>query len=304
MVAILGHEKGIKQWHSAMELGRLPHATILFGTRGIGKAATALSFAQTLLEANSSGLKQMVENGTHPDIHLLRAADGKGIKIEEVRAMLEFTCKTAGLAKRKVVVIDAIDEMSRNAVNALLKVLEEPGEETYFLIVCHRAKGLPVTIRSRCAILRFPTPALESFGEALALHGASYEGVELRNLYIATAGSIGIAIRVLEEGLWSGICKLMEAIRTGVGGLAGALEICELMTQQHGQSLFHEIRDNLEAEHLKAMVLSGASIDIDQWFYNKDIGAKMMSEHEVLHFEASAVELQYIALREDVGGSH
>jgi DNA polymerase-3 subunit delta' len=291
MAAILGHETCVKEWNNAFKSGRLHHAMVLFGTRGIGKARLALDFAKTLLEATIPGVAQMVDNLSHPDLYMMRSAEASTIKVDEVRKLLHFTHMTPGLARRKVVIIDAIDEMNRNAINALLKILEEPGNETYFLIVCHRAKGLPLTIRSRCTVLRFSTPEFAVFRHALSAERDVDPSIDLDLLYVATGGSIGLANHLLEEGLLDKIYFLNHSLKIGIQNLADALEFATLMVEPGTRSILSEISYNLEAHYLKNKLLAGHMVNLDQWFLRHDAAVKLVSHQEILHLEPGAVAL-------------
>ena len=150
--------------------GQLPHALLLTGVRDSGKSRLALALARLLLcEAPSGGLNcgqchpcELSASGSHGDFRWLQPEDkARVIKIDQVRDLVAFTTKTAAFGSRKVAVLSPADSMNSNAANALLKSLEEPAADTYMLLVCHQLQGVPATIRSRCQILKLPTPAAE-----------------------------------------------------------------------------------------------------------------------------------------------
>lgn len=147
--------------------GKLPHALLLAGNQYTGKARLAMALSRLLLCHQSSGglncghchACQLSASGSHGDFRWLQPEEkSRVIKIDQVRAVVEFTNKTAGLGQRKVVVLAPADSMNVNAANALLKSLEEPAADTYLLLVCHRLHSLPATIRSRCQILKLVAP--------------------------------------------------------------------------------------------------------------------------------------------------
>jgi DNA polymerase-3 subunit delta' len=80
------------------------------------------------------------------------------IKVDQVRDAVQFATRTASFGQRKVIVLQPADTMNLNACNALLKSLEEPAGDTYWLLVCDRLYTLPATIRSRCQIQRLGMP--------------------------------------------------------------------------------------------------------------------------------------------------
>lgn len=161
----------------------LPHALLLSGETGIGKRRFVDAFAAWLLcSAPVDGLAcgrckscLLFAAGSHPDSVLLipeamRAdadesdAGGKKrkpsreIRIDEVRALIDFTSRTAQFGGRRVVRIDPAQAMNSNAANALLKTLEEPGAGTILLLVTSTPAMLSATIRSRCQQVKLPAP--------------------------------------------------------------------------------------------------------------------------------------------------
>jgi DNA polymerase-3 subunit delta' len=157
------------QWQRLQESrrqGRLPHALLLTGPQGLGKAHFADLFAQSLLcEApqGEQGLPcgecrycRLYRAGTHPDVSQVAPLEGKkGIGVDQVRAMGQFMALKSQYAGHKVVVIAPAEAMNINASNSLLKTLEEPTPGTVLLLATHLPAQLPATIRSRCQEIRF-----------------------------------------------------------------------------------------------------------------------------------------------------
>jgi DNA polymerase-3 subunit delta' len=165
-------------WHSQewehlneqLRNGQLPHALILAGGQYQGKAQLALALSRLLLCAETEGTFncgqchacQLSARGSHGDFKWVQPEEkSRSIKIDQVRNVVLFSNKTAGLGLRKVIVLTPADSMNVNAFNALLKSLEEPAKDTYLILVCHRMYAVPATIRSRCQILRLPMPSAE-----------------------------------------------------------------------------------------------------------------------------------------------
>lgn len=157
---IFGHDLIRTQLMDAIAQDKLHHAYLLDGPRGIGKAG----FAETMLPhiLGGQGAQGLLHSGAHPDfIRLEIEADPKTGKMrrditrDQVEKLLQFLIKHTSLADRKVVLIDAADDLNVNAANNLLKWLEEPRPNTCLLLVAHRVDRLLPTIRSRCARLRF-----------------------------------------------------------------------------------------------------------------------------------------------------
>jgi DNA polymerase-3 subunit delta' len=161
------HEAAWQQLGSALANDNLPHAILVCGSAGIGKDHFVKAFAARLMcqqpdagfACGSCRSCALVMAGTHGDLRVVSPVeDSRAIKIEQVRALIEFSGRTASLGARKVVVITPAEAMNNNAANALLKSLEEPARDTYLLLVSHSPSALAATVRSRCQRLALATP--------------------------------------------------------------------------------------------------------------------------------------------------
>jgi replication-associated recombination protein RarA len=151
---LVGHPEVTAYFENALAQGRLPHACLLQGPRGVGKATFAQALATHLLY-NTPSLRQLdaahrdvILSKAHPDCLYIQAAKEETLGIEEIRDIPSFAQRTA--TGWKVIVLDSIDDATPNAANALLKVLEEPPAHTLFLIITHMPGKILPTIKSRC----------------------------------------------------------------------------------------------------------------------------------------------------------
>lgn len=154
---------------------QLPHALLLQGSAGLGKAVFARAWAARLLCARprteAEGLSlacttcadcRQLAAGSHPDLRLLQPeAPGRVLRVDEIRQLGEFIGRTSQRGRGKVAVLLAAEQLNDNAANALLKTLEEPPPGSLLILVSAIAERLPATIRSRCQrlLLRPPPPA-------------------------------------------------------------------------------------------------------------------------------------------------
>jgi DNA polymerase III subunit delta' len=167
----LGHAAAEAAMAEAARAGRIHHAWLITGPRGVGKATLAYRFARALLAGipDGGGLElppshpvfRRVAASAHADLRsLTRTVDPKTKKlrseivVDDVRAAGAFLRLTPAEGGWRVLVVDAAEEMNRNAANALLKMLEEPPQRSVLLLVCNAPGRLLPTIRSRCRRLR------------------------------------------------------------------------------------------------------------------------------------------------------
>lgn len=151
--------------------GRLAHALLLAGPRGVGKAHFALGVAAYLLcEARTSAGEPcgscrscvQLAAGVHPNVlRLGPAEDKRDIATDDVRAMIDRLHLSSHYGQAKIAIVHPADTLNISGVNALLKTIEEPPAATYVLLIAERWRALPPTLRSRCQILRFAPPPAE-----------------------------------------------------------------------------------------------------------------------------------------------
>lgn len=170
MTRIFGHDAHFQSFAAAIASGRMHHGWILAGPRGVGKAGFAQEAARMLVDPDNR-YTSMVDHHTHPDIiwvqRLPKEAPKEGesadpdaelkrsIAIDQIRSVQHSLTTRPSMGPKRVVIIDAADDLERGGANALLKSLEEPPVGTYFMLVSHASDRLLATIRSRCQVMRF-----------------------------------------------------------------------------------------------------------------------------------------------------
>ena len=220
--AFFGHRDAEQALLHAYGSGRMPHAWLLGGPAGIGKATLAYRMARFVLahpDPRSPAVQaadSLTVDPAHPvarriaaqaqgDLLILeRTEDDKGklrtvITVDQVRRNVSFFGSTAGEGGWRVCIIDSADELQEpNAANALLKVLEEPPPNALFLVVSHAPAQLLATIRSRCCALTLrPLDAADVAGAAAAAHGRQADDRPIVAAAAAADGSVAKALMLL-----------------------------------------------------------------------------------------------------------
>lgn len=196
MTPLFGHEEAVAALRAGLDSGRLHHAWLLAGPRGIGKALFAHKAALRVLAQATGPLPvpaldvpdhhpaaRLTAAGSHPDLAVLErlpkdnGADlARSINVDQVRGLSRLFATTASMSPWRVVIVDAADDLEPSGANALLKRLEEPPPHSLFLLVSHAPERLLPTIRSRCRLLRLKP--LDDGDMAAALRHALPEASE------------------------------------------------------------------------------------------------------------------------------
>lgn len=161
----VGFDKPWKHLTDSYDKNCFHTSWIFSGLKGIGKATLAYQMARYILadshpdQDNRDFYHGLIDHNTHPNLLVIeRGVDDSGelnaqIRMEDVQLIREFTQLSSAFPGWRVVIIDGLEDLNRNAANALLKVLEEPPQQTVFFLVCHHLKDVLPTIRSRCRLL-------------------------------------------------------------------------------------------------------------------------------------------------------
>jgi DNA polymerase-3 subunit delta' len=217
---LLGHATDEAGLRRLAESGRMPHAILLSGPRGIGKATFAFRLARFVLGQPreraggqglaidpESGVFRRVASGGHADLLTVeRAYDPRRkrmrseIVAEDARAIATFLHLTPAEGGWRVVIVDGADEMNRSAANALLKILEEPPRRALLLLVAHSAGRLLPTIRSRCRRLPLSPLPTETVRHLLGRRRPDLAAANAEAIAGLAGGSIGAALDLADAG--------------------------------------------------------------------------------------------------------
>lgn len=242
---LVGHAEAERHLAQAFASGKLAHAWLIAGPRGVGKATLAFRFARHVLKRSTAdqgpglfgalpddptaGLYlapedpvfRRVQAAGHADLLTLeRTVDDKGkmrrdVVVDDVREVGSFLRLTAAEGGWRVVVVDSVDEMNRNAANAILKVLEEPPKNALLLLVAHNPGLLLPTIRSRCRMLALKPLPDDLVSAQVAKWCPELSSDDARALAMLGEGSIGRALALYREGgleLYRELNELLETL--------------------------------------------------------------------------------------------
>jgi len=222
---LFGHALAETALLAAYRSGRVPHAFLIVGPKGIGKATLAYRMARFVLAYPDPAVREVqaavslavdakhpvarrIAAQAQPDLLILeRTLNEKGvlhkqIAVDDIRKTVTFFGSTAGEGGWRIAIVDAVDELNKSGANALLKVLEEPPQRALLLLVSHSAARVPATLRSRCRILTLRPLAQADVAAAVAsAAGVAATDPEVAAAAAAAEGSVARALSFLDKGV-------------------------------------------------------------------------------------------------------
>lgn len=242
---LIGQEALVRTLSNAFATGRIAHAFMLTGVRGVGKTTTARIIARALncIGADGKGTAptihpcgvcepcRAIAESRHVDVQEMDAASRTGI--DDVREIIEGVRYAPASARYKVYIIDEVHMLSKQAFNGLLKTLEEPPPHVKFVFATTEIRKVPVTVLSRCQrfdLRRIETPELmRHLGSIAEKEGVKIEEAALALVARAAEGSVRDSLSLLDQAIAHGTEEAITAeVIRGMLGLADRGRVLDL----------------------------------------------------------------------------
>ena len=263
---LIGHKQNEQFILKAWEKDKIPHALLLSGPRGVGKATFAFRVARFLLHTRDSDqnrqngldfgqqsahetmavpkeaiVSRQVGNNAHPNLLVIQRSESlrtnkirSEIVIDDLNPLKSFINLKASDGHWRVVIIDTIDEMNRNSANAILKLLEEPPKKVIFILINNSGGRLLPTIKSRCQLLKFAALSKDDLVFALQSAGADLEESHIDIIYQLSCGSMKLAKEILSS-------DFLENLNDIIGLISGVWPVfvadCEAIFEKWQKSI-------------------------------------------------------------------
>ncbi|TAL86262.1 MAG: DNA polymerase III subunit gamma/tau [Rhodanobacter sp.] len=250
---LVGQEHVVRALTNALDTGRMHHAYLFTGTRGVGKTTIARIFAKSLncergQSADPCGecsVCMAVDEGRFVDLLEIDAASNTGV--DDVREVIENAQYAPSRGRFKVYLVDEVHMLSKNAFNALLKTLEEPPPHVKFLLATTDPQKLPVTVLSRC--LKFnlkrllPDQIAGQMRHILGAENIAYEDAAIAELARAADGSLRDGLSLLDQAIaYGGGALHADDVLTMLGSVARGqvLGVLDALAAGDGERLLAE----------------------------------------------------------------
>ena len=287
---LIGQEVLVQTLSNAIKTGRIAHAFLLTGIRGVGKTTTARIIARalncesgpTITPCGVCGNCKMIAEDRHVDILEMDAASHTGV--DDVRELIDSVRYLPTSARYKIYIIDEVHMLSNNAFNALLKTLEEPPPHVKFIFATTESRKIPVTILSRCQRFDLKRVSMETLsahlGNIAAQESIAAEEEALKLIAVAAEGSVRDALSLLDQAIARGEGVTASAVRQMIGAAdkTATFRLLDMLFKgETGEALLEArrqyadgadplmmVQDALEVAHLvtRVKVAPGAMNDV------------------------------------------
>ena len=290
---LIGHEEAEATLLRAIASGRMPHAWLIAGPRGVGKATLAFRLARFLLAHGAdvdaaaplqslavdpeTTAARRIAAGSHPGLLAIerpflndKNTETQDLNIHQARRVGPFLHKTAADGDWRVVIVDEADALNVNSANAVLKIIEEPPDRTLVMLLAERPGALLPTIRSRCRRLTLNPLSEDGLADTLRADDPRLGPADAIALARLSDGCLGRALRLkaaggldLQAGVDGVFADLPGLDLSAVHGLADAV------AAKGAEERFDLLRGIVEtrlADAARAAALQGGRHGLERWF--------------------------------------
>lgn len=260
---LIGHDAMVRTLSNALQAGRLAHAFILTGTRGIGKTTTARIIARGLNCTGPDGTGgptidpcgvcencRAIAEDRHQDVLEMDAASRTGVN--DIRELIDGVRYLPVAARFKIYIIDEVHMLSTPAFNALLKTLEEPPEHVKFIFATTEIRKIPVTVLSRCQRFDLKRVNAEMLAEYL-------KSIAIKEEADISDEAVAMIARSAEGSVRDGLSLLDQAIAHGDGAV-DAVQVRDMLGLADRSQMLDLINDILSGDIKAALGLLEAAI--------------------------------------------
>ena len=290
---LIGQDSLVQTLSNALKMGRLAHAFVLTGLRGIGKTTTARIIARGLNCTGADGQGEPtltpcgvcssctgIAEGRHVDVIEMDAASNTGV--DDVREIIDGVGYRPLSARYKIYIIDEVHMLSKNAFNALLKTLEEPPEAVKFIFATTEIRKVPVTVLSRCQrfdLRRVPNSMMAAHLKSICTQeNISSDDAAIERLARAAEGSVRDGLSLLDQAAaltadhitddavasmlgQAGRGQSLDMVSMALAGdAAGAMESLGQAVGRGAEPLM-VINDMLDLLHMATRLAAGGHLD-------------------------------------------
>ncbi len=257
---LIGQDALVRTLTNAIGSGRIAHAFMLTGVRGVGKTTTARIIARALNYTGPDGkagpttgptddceICRAIAEDRHPDVIEMDAASRRGI--DEIRELIDGVRYAPVSARYKIYIIDEVHMLTKEAFNALLKTLEEPPPHVKFIFATTEIRKVPVTVLSRCQ--RFDLRRIDD--DALAAH---YKNICALEKVKAEDEALTMIARAADGSVRDGLSLLDQAIALAAGGTVEAGAVKDMLGLADGARTFDLLEHLLRGRMSEAFALA------------------------------------------------
>ena len=290
---LIGHENLLENLSYNLIEKFKSNSIIFYGDKGIGKTTFSYSLINNIFSNKFSELNSnLLYSNSHPNLRFVnKILDEKTnkinsyIKIDQIRNIESFVYQSSFNQTPKFVIIDSADDLNINSSNSLLKLLEEPKANTYFILIVHQLFNILPTIRSRCIKFKFNNPNRNQFKKIVQLSKEDIDSNDINLLYDLSNGSPGLALQLYSDK-FKDLLDTLLLIFKQKGNLSS-----ELINFSEIVGLYSNDQFKLFISILKLILVNilkiNLGIDIKQYFFSNlaetiYIASKNVSNNSIL----------------------